>query len=113
MKSMVSISICATLFFTQGVFAGAGHEHGPKHGGVLREVSSVTYELVAKADFAAPATLNTIDGLRVDWPDGFGLIRASNTTPVLVLRSAQGLSSRPGLSSNMPGRRARLRRSST
>ena len=27
-----------------------------------------------------------IDGLRVDWPDGFGLIRASNTTPVLVLR---------------------------
>ena len=36
--------------------------------------------------FAAPATVNTIDGLRVDWPDGFGLIRASNTTPVLVLR---------------------------
>jgi phosphomannomutase len=22
----------------------------------------------------------------VDWPDGFGLVRASNTTPVLVLR---------------------------
>ena len=32
------------------------------------------------------ATLNPIDGLRVDWADGFGLIRASNTTPVLVLR---------------------------
>jgi len=30
--------------------------------------------------------VNSIDGLRVDWPDGFGLIRASNTTPVLVLR---------------------------
>ena len=28
----------------------------------------------------------TIDGLRVDYPDGFGLVRASNTTPVLVLR---------------------------
>jgi len=27
-----------------------------------------------------------IDGLRVDWPDGWGLVRASNTTPVLVLR---------------------------
>jgi phosphomannomutase len=27
-----------------------------------------------------------IDGLRIDWVDGFGLIRASNTTPVLVLR---------------------------
>jgi phosphomannomutase len=43
-------------------------------------------QLVAGAAFAAPAKINTIDGLRVDWPDGFGLIRASNTTPVLVLR---------------------------
>ena len=24
--------------------------------------------------------------MRADWPDGFGLVRASNTTPVLVLR---------------------------
>jgi phosphomannomutase len=32
------------------------------------------------------ASINSIDGLRVDWADGFGLIRASNTTPVLVLR---------------------------
>jgi phosphomannomutase len=32
------------------------------------------------------AEVNTIDGVRVDWPDGFGLIRGSNTTPVLVLR---------------------------
>ncbi len=30
--------------------------------------------------------IGTIDGLRVDFADGFGLIRASNTTPVLVLR---------------------------
>jgi phosphomannomutase/phosphoglucomutase len=30
--------------------------------------------------------MSTIDGLRVDWPDGWGLVRASNTTPVLVLR---------------------------
>lgn len=43
-------------------------------------------QLVAQAAFEAPAVVNTIDGLRVDWPDGFGLIRASNTTPVLVLR---------------------------
>jgi phosphomannomutase len=43
-------------------------------------------ELVKKAAFALPAKVNTIDGVRVDWPDGFGLIRASNTTPVLVLR---------------------------
>jgi phosphomannomutase len=43
-------------------------------------------ELQKKASFAAPAKINSIDGVRVDWPDGFGLIRASNTTPVLVLR---------------------------
>ena len=30
--------------------------------------------------------IGTIDGLRVDFADGFGLIRGSNTTPVLVLR---------------------------
>ncbi|OOG60614.1 phosphomannomutase/phosphoglucomutase [Polaromonas sp. C04] len=40
----------------------------------------------AASTFAAPARVSDIDGLRVDWPDGFGLIRASNTTPVLVLR---------------------------
>ena len=40
---------------------------------------------VAEADFSG-ARLSTIDGLRVDWPDGWGLVRASNTTPVLVLR---------------------------
>ena len=45
-------------------------------------------ELIAmgRAQFGAPAQVSTIDGLRVDWPDGFGLIRSSNTTPVLVLR---------------------------
>ena len=30
--------------------------------------------------------VSKIDGLRVDYPDGWGLVRASNTTPVLVLR---------------------------
>ena len=50
------------------------------------EPHALVAQLVAAARFDAPATVNTIDGLRVDWPDGFGLIRASNTTPVLVLR---------------------------
>ena len=30
--------------------------------------------------------VSTIDGIRVDYADGWGLVRASNTTPVLVLR---------------------------
>nr|VFK39736.1 MAG: phosphomannomutase / phosphoglucomutase [Candidatus Kentron sp. TC] len=32
------------------------------------------------------ACITTIDGLRADYPDGWGLVRASNTTPSLVLR---------------------------
>ena len=53
------------------------------------EPAALTGQLCALARegaFAAPAKLSFIDGLRVDWPDGFGLIRGSNTTPVLVLR---------------------------
>ncbi|MDP1937389.1 MAG: phosphomannomutase/phosphoglucomutase, partial [Hylemonella sp.] len=50
------------------------------------EPHALVARLVEGANFEAPATVTTIDGLRVDWPDGFGLIRASNTTPVLVLR---------------------------
>jgi phosphomannomutase/phosphoglucomutase len=42
-------------------------------------------KLVQAADFD-DARVSTIDGLRVDFNDGFGLVRASNTTPVLVLR---------------------------
>jgi phosphomannomutase/phosphoglucomutase len=39
----------------------------------------------ASANFEG-ARSSTIDGLRVDWSDGWGLVRASNTTPVLVMR---------------------------
>ena len=49
------------------------------------EPHRVVAELVKKAHFPN-AQVSTIDGVRVDWPDGFGLVRASNTTPVLVLR---------------------------
>ncbi len=42
-------------------------------------------ELVEHAEFS-DAKVTTIDGLRVDFDDGFGLVRASNTQPVLVFR---------------------------
>jgi phosphomannomutase/phosphoglucomutase len=42
-------------------------------------------EFVAKAKFEG-ARIATIDGVRADWPDGWGLVRASNTTPNLVMR---------------------------
>jgi len=32
------------------------------------------------------AEVTTIDGLRADYPDGWGLVRASNTTPSLSMR---------------------------
>ncbi|WP_290630432.1 phosphomannomutase/phosphoglucomutase [Aquisalimonas sp.] len=49
------------------------------------EPPQVIERLVAAADFPE-ARVTTIDGLRVDFPDGWGLVRASNTTPCLVLR---------------------------
>jgi len=50
----------------------------------------VVAELLARAADGrlalAGGDVGTVDGLRIDFADGFGLIRASNTTPVLVLR---------------------------
>jgi phosphomannomutase / phosphoglucomutase len=42
--------------------------------------------LAQTAQFNNEVERITIDGLRVEFKDGFGLMRASNTTPVLVLR---------------------------
>lgn len=54
MKSSI-LSLCATAALAAAlnaapVFAGAGHDHGPKYGGVVRELHNVAYELVAKPD---------------------------------------------------------------
>jgi phosphomannomutase / phosphoglucomutase len=40
----------------------------------------------AAACFAARYPANTIDGVRITFPKGWGLVRASNTQPILVLR---------------------------
>ena len=40
----------------------------------------------ASAYFSTRYPVNTIDGVRMTFPEGWGLIRASNTQPVLVLR---------------------------
>jgi len=50
------------------------------------EAQQVVQQLLATAKFPGAKEVITIDGLRVDYKDGFGLIRSSNTTPVLVLR---------------------------
>ena len=50
------------------------------------EPRRVVDELRRTASFPGSSELITIDGLRVEYADGFGLVRASNTTPMLVLR---------------------------
>jgi len=51
--------------------------NGDPHGFVERFRASARF---------GDARISTIDGVRADWDDGWGLVRASNTTPVLVLR---------------------------
>ena len=46
---------------------------------------AIIEQLIDSADFGE-GKLSTLDGLRVDFPDGWGLVRASNTTPMLILR---------------------------
>jgi phosphomannomutase/phosphoglucomutase len=36
--------------------------------------------------FPSSESINTIDGVRVEYADGFGLARPSNTTPIVVMR---------------------------
>ena len=50
------------------------------------EPHALVAQLQATAQFPGAREVTTIDGVRADYKDGFGLIRASNTTPVLVLR---------------------------
>ena len=50
------------------------------------EPREVVRRLLETAQFPTARELVTIDGVRAEYDDGFGLIRASNTTPVLVLR---------------------------
>ncbi|WP_043529256.1 phosphomannomutase/phosphoglucomutase [Litchfieldella xinjiangensis] len=46
----------------------------------------IVERLARDGDFGEDGVKTTLDGIRVDYPDGWGLCRASNTTPVLVLR---------------------------
>ncbi|MBX3685511.1 MAG: phosphomannomutase/phosphoglucomutase [Rhodocyclaceae bacterium] len=43
-------------------------------------------KLKAEATFEGAESILTLDGVRVEYADGFGLARPSNTTPVVVLR---------------------------
>jgi phosphomannomutase/phosphoglucomutase len=47
---------------------------------------SLIDKMQREAKFPGADQIITIDGLRVEYPDGFGLARSSNTTPVIVMR---------------------------
>ena len=50
------------------------------------EPKVLVQKLLETAKFPGALEIITIDGLRAEYKDGFGLIRSSNTTPVLVMR---------------------------
>lgn len=50
------------------------------------ENHALVARLQSETTFDDAREVITIDGVRVEYADGFGLVRASNTTPVLVLR---------------------------
>ena len=50
------------------------------------EPHKLVEKLQAAKPFPGAQRILTIDGVRVEYADGFGLARASNTTPVIVLR---------------------------
>lgn len=54
--------------------------------GVLEEDKAFIVEELIKTAIFENAIVSTIDGLRVDFEDGFGLVRPSNTGPNLILR---------------------------
>lgn len=88
------LEILAKHLSTQGMDADAFFARYPQDISTPEINVHVTdenkFELVEKlareGDFGDDGVKTTLDGIRVDYPDGWGLCRASNTTPVLVLR---------------------------
>ena len=50
------------------------------------EAHAICARLQTEGQFENAVAMHAIDGVRAEWADGFGLARASNTTPVIVLR---------------------------
>lgn len=50
MKTTLITLLGSACLMTTPALAGAGHDHGPKHGGIVRDAGTLTFELVAKSD---------------------------------------------------------------
>jgi phosphomannomutase/phosphoglucomutase len=56
------------------------------HVAVAEDKKFLVMENLARSLHFDEAKITQLDGIRADFPDGWGLVRASNTTPVLTLR---------------------------
>jgi phosphomannomutase/phosphoglucomutase len=64
------------------------------------------FDVVQRAakDFAAKYPVSTLDGVRITFPEGWGLLRASKTQPVLVMRfEATSATARDGYRAEVEG----------
>lgn len=88
------LEILAKQRATQGLDADAFFERFPQDLSTPELNAKVSDEnkfaivdkLAREGDFGEDGVKTTLDGIRVDYADGWGLCRASNTTPMLVLR---------------------------
>lgn len=96
---MPAVHPCRDSFIGMGLILEAMAVRGKRLSDLLKEVPRYTMLKTKLAMSAAEAhhvldilkrhpwgddvTLNTIDGLRIDWPDRWALIRTSNTEPII------------------------------
>ena len=64
----------------------AHHRHARDPGGCARGARSSAWSSGPRRTSPSRYPVNTIDGVRITFPNGWGLLRASNTQPILVLR---------------------------
>lgn len=82
------IFLCAGLLAAQPALAGAGHDHGPKYGGVVREMHGVAYELVAKPDSLTVHVTDHDKPVSTQGAQGEALIYAGNGKTAVKLLPA-------------------------
>ena len=93
-KTFISVLFSAFLLFSSTSSFAVEKLHfliGGGAGGGWDGTARGTGEALTKAGFLKSASfenasVSMLDGLRVEYEDGWGLLRASNTTPKLVLR---------------------------
>lgn len=83
MKRFSFALFCVLSLSGTSAMAGAGHDHGPKHGGIVREVGRITFELVARTD---SLTLHVSDhGKPVDITDAKAVVTLYGGNDKLVI----------------------------